>query len=50
MSKISYFGEYISRKEKFKKRINILAANKVDKGKSTERLRRKAMGLRHQKC
>jgi hypothetical protein len=43
-------GNIISRENKFEKRINILAANKVDKGKSTERLRRKAMGLRHQKC
>jgi len=50
MSKISYFGEYISRKEKFKKRINILAANKVDKGKLSERIGRKVMDLRHLKC
>jgi hypothetical protein len=39
-------GNIVNREEKFEKRINILAANKVDKGKSTERLRRKATGLR----
>jgi hypothetical protein len=43
-------GNIINREKKFEKRINILAANKVDKGKSTERLKRKAMGLKHQKC
>ena len=44
--KLSILGNIISRKEKFEKRINILTANEVDKGKSTERLRRKATGLR----
>ena len=44
--KPSHLGNIISRKKKFEKRINILAANQVDKGKSTERLRRKATGLR----
>ena len=32
------------------KENKFLAANKVDKGKSIERLRRKAMGLKHVKC
>ena len=31
-------------------RINILASNKVDKGKLSERIGRKAMGLKHLKC
>jgi len=39
-------GNIISREKKFEKRINILAANKVDKGKLPERIGRKATGLR----
>ena len=41
-------GNIISRKEKFEKRINILAANKVDKGKLSERIGRKVMGLKEE--
>jgi len=39
-------GNIINRKEKFEKRINILTANEVDKGKLSERIGRKATGLR----
>ena len=44
--KFSDLGNIISRKEKFEKRINILTANEVDKGKLSERIGRKATGLR----
>jgi hypothetical protein len=48
--KPSHLGNIINRKEKFEKKINILAAYQVDKGKLPERVGRKAMGLKHQKC
>ena len=47
MSKTVCYGEYNKQKKKFEKRIDNL---KVDKGKPFERMGRKAMGLKHQKC